>query len=98
MELIDTWNTTRYICKVLLPLVIIVTPVTFTEAWHIWTLSDIKIYQSIYLLILIVCPMYSYVLYYNIEKSGFNVVSAYLLYWFVVVQCNSDLYCLNSHQ
>ena len=24
--------------------------------------------------------MYSYVLYYNIEKSGFNAVSAYLLF------------------
>ena len=27
--------------------------------------------------------MYSYVLYYNIEKSGFNVVSAYLLFPYV---------------
>ena len=26
--------------------------------------------------------MYSYVLYYNIEKSGFNAVSAYLLFFF----------------
>ena len=25
--------------------------------------------------------MYSYVLYYNIEKSGLNTVSAYLLYY-----------------
>ena len=25
--------------------------------------------------------MYSYVLYYNIEKSGFNAVSAYLLFF-----------------
>ena len=25
------------------------------------------------------CPMYSYVLYYNIDKSGFNAVSAHLL-------------------
>ena len=27
----------------------------------------------------VICPMYSYVLYYNIEQSGFNVVSASLV-------------------
>ena len=44
-------------------------------------LLDIKIHQSItFLLILIICPMYSYVLYYNIEKSGFNSVSAALVF------------------
>ena len=31
--------------------------------------------------------MYSYVLYYNIDKSGFNAVSAYLLFEFVAI-CN----------
>ena len=30
--------------------------------------------------------MYSYVLYYNIEKSGFNEVSAYLLSIFSLMQ------------
>ena len=30
--------------------------------------------------------MYSYVLYYNFEKSGFNAVSAYLLSTFVLDQ------------
>ena len=36
---------------------------------------------SPYYFFLIICPMYSYVLYYNIEKSGFNAVSTYLLLW-----------------
>mgnify|MGYP003692083549 CR=1 FL=1 len=38
-----------------------------------------KIYPVACIVNLIICPMYSYVLYYNIEKSGFNAVSAYLL-------------------
>ena len=36
-------------------------------------------YNSARIVDLIICPIYSYVLYYNIEKSGFNAVSAYLL-------------------
>ena len=37
--------------------------------------------------------MYSYVLYYNIEKSGFNVVSAYLLLvlYYITNVCSSQL-------
>ena len=31
------------------------------------------------------CPMYSYVLYYNIEKSGLNAVFAYLLVFFIEI-------------
>ena len=31
--------------------------------------------------------MYCYVLYYNIEKSGFNVVPAYLLFLLSIVPC-----------
>ena len=34
---------------------------------------------SLYYLFLVICHMYSYVLYYNIENSSFNAVSAYLL-------------------
>ena len=32
--------------------------------------------------------MYSYVVYYNIEKSGFNAVSAYLLLYAVCYSCD----------
>ena len=40
-----------------------------------------KNYNSVACIVdLIICPMYSYVLYYNIEKSGFNAVSAYFLF------------------
>ena len=35
---------------------------------------------SPYYLFFIICPMYRYVLYYNIEKFGFNAVSAYLFF------------------
>ena len=39
--------------------------------------------------------MYSYVLYYNIEKSGFNAVSAYLLLLHEMIHRNYWLiYCL----
>ena len=34
-------------------------------------------------LLLIICPMYSYVLYYNIEKSSFNAVSHISCYCFI---------------
>ena len=33
--------------------------------------------------------MYSFVLYYNIEKSGFNAVSAYLVF-FVSLECSEN--------
>ena len=40
--------------------------------------------------------MYSCVLYYNIEKSGFNAVSAYLLFFFQGVydsaQCETSVF------
>ena len=36
------------------------------------------------------CPMYSYVLCYNIEKSGFNAVSAHLLLKNLVVSWSSN--------
>ena len=36
--------------------------------------------------------MYSYVLYYNIEKSGFNAVSA-LLFWFYVNKGKGEGLC-----
>ena len=35
---------------------------------------------SPYYLFFIICPMYRYVLYYNIEKFSFNAVSAYLFF------------------
>ena len=74
MELIDTWNINRYICKVL-----------YNARLDIYEHCQILHYTnpSPYYLFLIICPMYSYVLYYNIEKSGFNAVSAYLLYLFI---------------
>ena len=39
--------------------------------------------------------MYSYVLYYNIEKSGFNAVSAYLLYYLILYSVSYDIIGLN---
>ena len=126
MELIDTWNINRYICKVLhkeriitqlycrnyLPLNQV--KVLFSDnnsdvfAWNwlilgtvldiyvrcctkqelqLWlaycqihVLLDIKIHQSITLLLfVIILNMYSYVLYYNIKISGYIAVSAFLL-------------------
>ena len=78
MELIDTWNINRYMCKVLQKARIITLTFLLSN-----TVIDIKIHQSIILLLifLIICPMYSYmyVLYYNIEKYGFSAVSSYLL-------------------
>ena len=75
MEMIDTWNIKRHMCKVL----------------HNARLDVYEHYQilkynnsSTYYLFLIICSMYSYVLYYYIEKSGFNVVSAYLLFPHVI--------------
>ena len=72
MELIDTWNIDRYICKVMHKARII----TLT-----CFLSKKYTNSSPYFLFLIICPMYSYVLYYNIEKSGFNAVSASLVFF-----------------
>ena len=43
--------------------------------------SDLLIVK--YYLFLIICPMYSNVLYYNIEKSGFNAIYAYLLFTYL---------------
>ena len=41
--------------------------------------------------------MDSYVLYYNIEKSGFNAVSAYLSYWTKSMILDSYLYFKKKH-
>ena len=48
---------------------------------NINSIAQRKNYNSARIVDLIICPIYSYVLYYmyNIEKSGFNAVSAYLL-------------------
>ena len=73
MELINTWNINRYISKVLHKARIIT-----LSCLHV--LSNKYTNPSPYYSFLIICPMYSYVLYYNIEKSGLNAVSAYLLF------------------
>ena len=45
--------------------------------------AQFKNYNSVACFVnLIICPMYSYVLYYTTEKSGLNAVSAYLLLLF----------------
>ena len=141
MELIDTWNINRYICKVLhkeriitqlycrnyLPLNQV--KVLFSDnnsdvfAWNwlilgtvldiyvrcctkqelqLWlaycqihVLLDIKIHQSITLLLfVIILNMYSYVLYYNIKISGYNAVSAFLL---LLVQSIDKEWYIGSH-
>ena len=46
---------------------------------NINSIAQRKNYNSARIVDLIICPIYSYVLYYYIEKSGFNAVSAYLL-------------------
>ena len=81
MELSDTWNINRYICKVLHN-----ARLDIYEHWQILKYTN----PSTYYFFLIICPMYNYVLYYNIEKSGFNAVSAYLLlhYCYTLRPCN----------
>ena len=39
----------------------------------------------------IICPIYSYVLFYNIEKSGLNAVTAYLLLYKLFHEKNTIL-------
>ena len=70
MELIDTRNINKYICKAL-----------HNARLDIYEHCQILKYTnpSPYYLFLIICPIYTYILYYNIEKSGFNAVSASLV-------------------
>ena len=63
MELIDTWNINRYLCKVC---------AAQSKNYN----SDLLIVKHLFL---IICPMNSYVFYYNIEKSSLNAISIYLL-------------------
>ena len=68
MELIDTWNINRY--------TVYVRCCTKQKI-----LLDIKIHQSITLLLIFnhLSNVQLCLVYYNIEKSGFNAVSAYLV-------------------
>ena len=62
---------------------------------HQHVLLDIKIYQSITLLIfVIILNMYSYVLNYNIKIPGYNAVSAYLL---LLVQSTEKEWLIGLH-
>ena len=80
MDLIDTWNINSYICKVLHK----ARMKTLTCLLSITVRNPSPYYLLVFL---IICPMCSHVLYYNIEKSGFNAVFAYLLPFLDKITC-----------
>ena len=78
MELIDTWNINRTAqsknSNSVACIVEIISPWIRLKFWLKFCYNSVACIVD-----LIICPMYSYVLHYNIEKPGFNAVSAYLL-------------------